>query len=140
MAPPDAPFWKRAQQPLPVERGDYRLIFPRLGWTVTGRHETLDIQIQVAGGNGDLANFEFSCFLWRRLVESFFQRPFRPDNMNVRYGLRTYSAVDRLGGSLDAVGHEEDELSVMTKSKARMADPPAGMRGPGGSESSLLSG
>ncbi|MFC1619593.1 DUF2264 domain-containing protein [Candidatus Neomarinimicrobiota bacterium] len=44
LLPPDHPFWQSKEEPLPVERESYTVAQPEIGITVTGNHDTGEVQ------------------------------------------------------------------------------------------------
>jgi hypothetical protein len=85
-------FWTSAGEPLPVERGDYRVLVPAVGWTIVGDRKSRSITIEKPGalprhrtrlaGYGPL----------RRVLALLYPSPHRPDNYGAKYGKDTYSS------------------------------------------------
>jgi hypothetical protein len=91
MASPSDPFWTSAAEPLPVETSDYRLDFPKLDWTIQGTQATRDIEITIGANTNDVVTVSaFS--IYRQVMEAIVHRPMRPENVQVKYGLRNYNA------------------------------------------------
>jgi hypothetical protein len=94
--PDTSDFWTSAGEPLPVERGDYRVLIPAAGWTVVGNRKSRSITIEKPGalprhrtrlaGYGPL----------RRVLALLYPSPHRPDNYGAKYGRGTYSSSDPL--------------------------------------------
>lgn len=91
--PPGSVFWTAADRPLPVERGDYRLDLPELGWVVEGDQASGDIRIVIpanAGQHPALKRYGWA----RRLEELRRQRANRPNNRAAAYDAEVYSVLD----------------------------------------------
>lgn len=94
------PLWSAPVQPLPVEQGDYQLRYRKLGWTIIGNSKTLDIIVKP--GNSAAPRHRLVPFTRRHLiVQETVERPCRPRNLEIKYELPEYSALNPLGGSLD---------------------------------------
>lgn len=98
-APAGHPFWTDVQQPLPIERGSFHLGFSRLGWEVEGDHVTQDIIIRILTNPETTARLD-PMTMRRRIKQLLLQRPYRPSNTHSKYGLRRYSALAPLGGTI----------------------------------------
>ena len=99
MTEPDHPFWRDPQQALPVEVRDFTLTFPKLGWQVRGKRSDGNIVIVIpANARGEAEVQPFTA--WMSLIERVTHRPRRPDNKQIKYGLREYSAIEPFGGAL----------------------------------------
>lgn len=55
--PDDDPFWSAAEEPLPVERGDFTRVFPQPGWVVVGTRATGQVQHFNAGSQHTPAKY-----------------------------------------------------------------------------------
>lgn len=88
----DAPFWTAPPELLPVERGDYRIDLPELGWIVEGHAGNGEVAITIPC-NSDEAPAVQHHRLWRRAVEALFHKPHQPHNYAVKYGRRRYSSL-----------------------------------------------
>jgi hypothetical protein len=89
---PDSDFWHTSDKLLPVERGDYRLVYDKLGWIVSGRRNDGSVTIEIPGNAGKtprLLAYEH----WRSWLEQVFQRPFRPVNDDAEYNRPIYSSA-----------------------------------------------
>jgi hypothetical protein len=90
--PPGDAFWQVAEEPLPVETGDYRLDLTSLGWVVEGHHDSGEITITVPDNTDEPNSIE--PHTWRMRVEEFLLRkPVRPGNHEVKYESRQYSSA-----------------------------------------------
>ncbi|WP_181703801.1 DUF2264 domain-containing protein [Chthonobacter albigriseus] len=98
MQPPVDPFWTAPAVPLPVERADFRLDLPKLGWVVSGSQETGEIRIEIPANTLPAAGLEDQS-LSMKLWETLRQRPARPPNDAARYGLNRYSSADPYGSA-----------------------------------------
>jgi hypothetical protein len=90
--PPGSDFWQSKPQPLPVEQADYRLVYDKLGWIVSGRQQdgSVTIEIPANAGNAPATRpYEW----WRGWLEQVFRRPFRPSNEEVEYRRPVYSSA-----------------------------------------------
>ena len=99
MSGPQSSFWQSDLEPLPVERENYEKVLPKLGWKIVGHSKSLDIEIEIIGNT--LEDARLDPYLdWRPAAEWLFERPVRPANNEVKYGLRSYSALRPLGGNI----------------------------------------
>ncbi len=89
--PSDSHFWTDSESPLPVEREDFALSFPELGWTVTGKKQTSEIVIEIAANTKQSVAIE-EITLYHKLKSLVFMRPFGPDNHVAKYEQRLYSS------------------------------------------------
>jgi hypothetical protein len=90
--PAESAFWTAPATPLPIERGDYRLDLPELGWRIDGDATNGDIRITIpsnAGNDPRLRPFT----LGRRLSEYLQGRPRRPNNHAAAYEAEVYTAL-----------------------------------------------
>jgi hypothetical protein len=90
---PDSDFWRNSDQPLPVEQADFRLVYDKLGWIVSGRHYDGRITIEIPGNAGNAAQPLMAYEPWRPWLERVFQRPFRPVNGDAEYNRSVYSSA-----------------------------------------------
>jgi hypothetical protein len=91
LQPPDSSFWQSRQQPLPVELADYRLVYDKLGWVVSGRRANGSVTIEIPGNAGNKPML-LPYAGWRRWLERIFRRPFRPVNEDTEYNRPVYSS------------------------------------------------
>ena len=91
MQAPDATFWRAAEQPLPVELGDYRLDYRDLGWIVSGDHASGRVTVEIPANAGNSPRTRPHA-VWRRWLELLFRRPFRPSNEDMQYTRAAYSS------------------------------------------------
>jgi hypothetical protein len=88
---PDDKFWSGPAPKLPVEAADYQLVYPKLGWKITGELRSGDITIEIPGN--DAASDPPTPYTWHdRLLEAIVRRPFRPGNYETKYDRRFYSS------------------------------------------------
>jgi hypothetical protein len=92
MQPADAPFWVAPTELLPIERGDYHLELPDLGWTVDGRRDTAEIVVRIARNRGPNKAPQAHP-TWRQLAEQVLRRPLRPPNRAAQYDSPEYSSA-----------------------------------------------
>jgi hypothetical protein len=85
-------FWTAPSEPLPVEKSDYRIEFPKLDWTVTGNRASGEITIAI-GQNRDRTVAPESYALLQRAMEWLGHSPIRPSNDALKYQLHEYSAL-----------------------------------------------
>ncbi|MFI4868738.1 MAG: DUF2264 domain-containing protein [Steroidobacterales bacterium] len=85
-------FWRAKPQLLPVERGDYRLVYQRLGWIVSGRRDDGSVTIEIPANAGNAPHTR-GYGRWRGWLEWLLRRPFRPSNEDVEYDRPTYSSA-----------------------------------------------
>jgi len=108
MVPAQHPFWTSPQRPLPIERADYRIALPGLGWTVLGTRKDQLIRIVRPEGRA-VARLDSQSF-GQRLLEALLERPVRPRNNKTKYELKVYSNDPPLGGGLSATPPAETRL------------------------------
>jgi hypothetical protein len=85
-------FWRSKEQSLPVEVADYRLVYDKLGWIVSGRRDdgSVTIEIPSNAGNAPRARpYEH----WRARLEQLIRRPLRPVNEDIEYNRPSYSSA-----------------------------------------------
>jgi hypothetical protein len=92
LQPPQSAFWQAPQEPLPVERADYRLAYDKVGWIVSGRRDDGSVTIEIPGNDGK-APRTLPYARWRKWLEAVFRRPFRPSNEEVEYDRPLYSSA-----------------------------------------------
>lgn len=91
--PPGSAFWTTLELPLPVERGDFRLDLPELGWVIEGEQATRDIRIVIPANAGQHPVLQ--PYGWKhRLMELRRQRASRPNNRAAAYDAESYSVLD----------------------------------------------
>lgn len=93
--PPNSDFWQSKEQLLPVELGDYRLAYDKLGWIVSGRHDDGSVTIEIPNNIGNAPRTQ-PYEAWRGWLEHVFWRPFRPVNEDVEYNRPSYSSATPL--------------------------------------------
>ena len=98
LQPQQAAFWQAPEQPLPVERADYRLVYEKVGWIVSGRRDDGSVTIEIPGNAGNAAR-TLPYARWRKWLEAVFRRPFRPSNEAVEYNRPLYSSAAPLVGN-----------------------------------------
>jgi len=91
LRPPESDFWQASEQLLPVEQDDYRVVYDKVGWVVTGRRADGSVSIEIPNnaGNAPLTN---GYARWRVWVEKVFRRPLRPVNEDTEYGRQFYTS------------------------------------------------
>jgi hypothetical protein len=85
-------FWTVAEQPLPVEMGDYRLDLSKLGWVVEGRQADGEITITIEA-NSTRTPRTAAHSLMHKGLELLLSRPMRPINHAAKYDAPVYSAL-----------------------------------------------
>ena len=90
--PETSSFWQAPQQPLPIERNSYRINLRRLGWSIRGDRATGEIVIQIPA-NGNATHVIEKKSQWRGWAERALARPFRPENIEAKYGNGSYSSA-----------------------------------------------
>ncbi|MDB5538542.1 MAG: hypothetical protein JWQ89_269 [Devosia sp.] len=91
--PRGSPYWTVPEQTLPVERGDYRLDLPELGWIIEGDHASGDVRVVIPDNAGRQPALK-PYTLRHRLMEAYRQQAMRPNNHDAAYGAESYSALD----------------------------------------------
>lgn len=83
-------FWNCAEEPLPVERGDFDVTLPGARWRIRGEQSTGVITVEIldnppgaAPGLAPFGRFQQWCNL-------AFGEPLRPNSMKAKYGRRVY--------------------------------------------------
>ena len=89
---PGSDFWDSEPQPLPVEQGDYRIAYDKLGWIVSGRRADGSVTIEIPANAGNAPRV-LPYEAWRGWLEQVFWRPFRPVNEDVEYHRPSYSSA-----------------------------------------------
>jgi hypothetical protein len=92
LQPPQSDFWQSQERLLPVELEDYRLVYDKLGWIVSGRRDQGSVTIEIPANAGK-APPTLPYALWRRWLEQIVRRPFRPANEDVEYNRPIYSSA-----------------------------------------------
>jgi hypothetical protein len=92
---PGSDFWQAREQPLPVEVSDYRLVYDKLGWIVSGRREDGRVTIEIPSNIGNAPRTQ-PYGRWRGWLEQLLRRPFRPVNEDVEYNRPMYSSATPL--------------------------------------------
>lgn len=92
-------FWQASPEPLPVERGDFRITIPATGWTVVGCQATATITIET----GCVSSPALQGYpLADRLRGAFSRLPHRPKNTEAKYLRARYDSTSPYGLDLDA--------------------------------------
>jgi hypothetical protein len=91
--PGDAPFWRSAGEPLPVERGDFTLPLRVPGWTLVAQRATAEVAIERKTGYERVEDVLQRYPAWRRLIDRLLRRARRPSNLLAKYELRRYSSA-----------------------------------------------
>lgn len=89
---PGSDFWLSKEQLLPVELGDYRISYDKLGWIVTGRCDDGSATIEIPRNAGN-APKTLPYERWRGWLEHVVRRPLRPSNGAVEYKRLIYSSA-----------------------------------------------
>jgi hypothetical protein len=96
LRPPDSDFWQAKEQLLPVELDDYRVVYDKVGWVVSGRRADGSVTIEIPKNAGN-APLTLGYARWRVWLEQVFRRPFRPVNEDTEYDRPLYSSGTPLG-------------------------------------------
>ena len=91
---PDAPFWKSAPEPLPVELADYEVHVPPTGWTIRGSRSSRVITIETPEPLPDSRTRLRSYGPIARLLSFFYPSPQRPGNYEAKYRRKYYSSAN----------------------------------------------
>jgi hypothetical protein len=89
---PRSDFWQSDEQLLPVERGDYRLVYDKLGWVVSGRRDEGSVTIEIPSNVGNAPRMN-PYSRWRTWLEQVIRRPLRPSNDGIEYERPIYSSA-----------------------------------------------
>jgi hypothetical protein len=85
-------FWACPMEPLPIEKGNYLLKVPEIGWTIKGDQRAQTVTIIREDGK-ELTDIKFKKItLSERLKEAITRQAARPNNVDIKYGLREYSS------------------------------------------------
>ena len=85
-------FWAHATGLLPIESTGYSLVYPKLGWRITGNAASGEIVLEIPGNPDRTARAE--SYDWvDRFLEIVLRRPFRPHNHEAKYESRYYSSA-----------------------------------------------
>ena len=94
----DTPFWRSAGEPLPVERGDFAVRVPAIGWSIHGVQRTGEVRIERQGRPAAEAPALRPYRLHRRLIDLLLCRAGRPDNLEAKYERGVYSSLQPFCG------------------------------------------
>jgi len=87
--PDDHMFWRSSPEPLPVEKGDYRIPVGPTGWMIVGDHASGLVTIETSyPDNPPLQPITFR----DRLISLFSRVPRRPSNISAKYYRSQYSS------------------------------------------------
>ena len=90
--PSDAALWQTTGEPLPVERGDFSLAIPAIGWHVVGDAAHGDVTILIDANRGNAA-VHLQDYPWfRRISDAMLCRSRRPENEAAKYAAESYSS------------------------------------------------
>ncbi len=81
-------FWTDPQQPLPVERTDFRRHLPKLGWTISGDSTSQEVTIEIPANPAGAIPLDDATLPTRENAS----QTLRPENLAAKYGQRLYSA------------------------------------------------
>lgn len=96
--PYDAPIWRTAGEPLPVERGDFEFTIGATGWRVQGEAASGDVLLHIANPlpPGAIA---LRPYAWHRRVRDVVRgKPSRPDNTPAKYRQPVYGSREPFCG------------------------------------------
>jgi len=105
LSPPEAPLWTSNEEPLPIERGSYRIDIPQTRWTVTGDATTGEIRIRrwdAAAGAPPVEDYGPLRRAAASLAWPLLHRPFRPHNDAAKYHAASYSSAHPFCGCAGA--------------------------------------
>lgn len=90
---PKDDFWMCSAEPLPIEKGDFEITIPEIGWTMKGEHmkDNEALIIKAEGRDPEVANFN-NYTIKHYLREKITAIAARPDNLAVKYCLKRYSS------------------------------------------------
>lgn len=92
--PADSDFWNAPAERLPIERTDYEITIPKIGWKIRGYKDSQDIQIIImkndTGTCYGVQDYNIVC----KILELLTAKPFRPKNTFVKYKLYKYSSLN----------------------------------------------
>lgn len=92
----EAAFWAGPEVPLPIERGDYRMEYDKLGWIISGRKSSGEIRIEIPKNQAtDIRASDYSW--WRKMLEVVVRRPLRPENRRIKYERPVYTSARFFG-------------------------------------------
>lgn len=90
--PAGAALWQTVGEPLPVERGDFSLDIPAIGWRVVGDAARGDVTILIDANRGN-ALPRLQEYPWfRRISDAVLCRSRRPENDAAKYAAESYSS------------------------------------------------
>ncbi|MBD2103051.1 DUF2264 domain-containing protein [Leptolyngbya sp. FACHB-261] len=87
------PFWQPSAERLPIEISDFSVASKASGWLVKGNASTQEIELNLLKKQGNRPSKIEEYGSLNRLVEFFFQRPFRPENSRALYHRPSYSTA-----------------------------------------------
>lgn len=92
--PTDAAFWQSPPEPLPIDRGDFRLVLGAPKWEVLGDHEKGSVTIHLADGLPPGQTGLRGENVLERLKTLLVGRPHRPANVGAKYKRGVYSSAE----------------------------------------------
>jgi hypothetical protein len=92
-SPDKSPLWQDPEELLPVEKGDYEVRIPTLGWTLLGRQSSGEVKLVIQKNNPG-KRVRIRSYTWFDHLKGILRgRPNRPENRMAAYGLRQYSSL-----------------------------------------------
>jgi hypothetical protein len=89
----DSDFWRRPGAPLPVEKGDFVLEIPAIGWRVIGDSGKADVRIEPDANAGRPTPRLEPVATKDRVLNSLLARGRRPSNLAAKYESQVYSSA-----------------------------------------------
>jgi hypothetical protein len=91
--PDEASFWQVTPEPLPVEKGSYRIQIKPVGWTILGNKEKRSISVLMSTNTMTMQTAKLETTgLIDRSIEYVTGTAHRPENYQAKYGLSEYSS------------------------------------------------
>lgn len=94
-------FWTNKQELLPIERKNFELKLPKIGWQIKGDFLSGVLTLSILKNQTSSVTVE-SYGLKQRFIEIIYRRPRRPKNYKIKYGLHSYKSDPPFAGLLDS--------------------------------------
>lgn len=91
--PDGSDFWRGPASPLPVEKGDFVLEMPAIGWRVIGDSAKADVRIELEANAARPEPRLEPVSAKDRVLNLLLGRGRRPSNLSAKYGRHVYSSV-----------------------------------------------
>ena len=87
------PFWESSSEQLPIEVSDFSIVNKSIGWLIKGERSTQTIELHLLKEETSEIPEIKQYGIFHKLMESVFQKPFRPNNSQALYHRPIYSTA-----------------------------------------------